>query len=213
MNSDAPRTICVSIGVDQLEGYLDLPEQARGLVIFAHCGGSGRHNAMNNRLASLLWRQHIGTLLVDLIDWPVGSRDIAPDMVALADRLDQVTAWTRLSPMLRDLPRGYFGSGAGACAAIKLAATALDIAAMVMLDIPANTMIEELKSLKSPTLSISTDTTRQSCIWPSGVSADFKAAHNIVLVDKDVSDADERTLLNEILHAAVDWFERYFIAN
>jgi len=213
MNSTAPRSICVSVGADQLEGYLDLPETPRGLVIFAQSCGSGRHNAMNNRMASLLWRRRFATLLVDLIDWPVTSSDTRPDMAALAGRLDQVTAWVRLSPMLRDLPRGYFASDAGAGAAISVAATALDIDAMVMLDIPTATTVAQLKLLKSPTLFISTDKVQHSRICSSEAIADMKVTHGFVLIDDGITRTDGQVMLQEISCSAIDWFEQHFLVD
>lgn len=213
MNSTAPQSICISVGPDQLEGYLDLPEAPRGLVIFAQSCGSGRHNAMNNRMASLLWRRRFATLLVDLIDWPVTSSDTAPDMAALARRLDQVTAWVRLSPLLRDLPRGYFASDAGAGAAIRVAATALDIDAMVMLDIPVTTTVEQLKLLKSPTLFISTDKAQHCRLCSSEAIADMKATHGFVLIDDGIIRTDGQMALQEISCSAIDWLEQHFLVD
>ena len=50
-----------------IEGLLELPADARGLVLFAHGSGSSRHSPRNNHVARLLHAQGSGTLLLDLL--------------------------------------------------------------------------------------------------------------------------------------------------
>lgn len=54
-----------------VDGILALPEQQhnsrRGIVIFAHGSGSGRHSPRNQYVASTLNESGIATLLVDLL--------------------------------------------------------------------------------------------------------------------------------------------------
>ena len=38
------REVRVSVGAVELEGNLDIPEDAQGIVLFAHGSGSGRHS-------------------------------------------------------------------------------------------------------------------------------------------------------------------------
>ncbi|MBV8223034.1 MAG: hypothetical protein JO293_06700, partial [Candidatus Eremiobacteraeota bacterium] len=50
-----------------LEGALELPDAASGLVIFAHGNGSSRHSPRNQRVAHVLRDAGLGTLLFDLL--------------------------------------------------------------------------------------------------------------------------------------------------
>jgi len=50
-----------------IEGLLELPAGARGLVLFAHGSGSSRHSPRNGLVARVLQAQGTGTLLLDLL--------------------------------------------------------------------------------------------------------------------------------------------------
>jgi len=50
-----------------LEGILNLPKKAKGVVIFAHGSGSGRFSPRNNFVAGVLQKAGLGTLLFDLL--------------------------------------------------------------------------------------------------------------------------------------------------
>lgn len=56
-----------SIDIVALEGILGLPEQAKGVVIFAHGSGSSRLSPRNTCVAGVLQQAGIGTLLFDLL--------------------------------------------------------------------------------------------------------------------------------------------------
>ena len=67
-----------------LSGTLTLPEDARGLVLFAHGSGSSRHSPRNRFVARELNDAGLGTLLLDLLThlnrstwWPGRSPDPA----------------------------------------------------------------------------------------------------------------------------------------
>src|SRR5687768_17922707 len=48
-------------------GFLTLPPDAKGLVLFAHGSGSGRHSPRNQFVASQLQDAGVATLLFDLL--------------------------------------------------------------------------------------------------------------------------------------------------
>ena len=50
-----------------VEGALDLPTGAFGVVLFAHGSGSSRFSPRNNFVAGALHTAGIGTLLMDLL--------------------------------------------------------------------------------------------------------------------------------------------------
>ena len=57
----------VGVGRVTLEGNLSIPPGARGVVLFAHGSGSGRHSTRNRFVAQELVSARLATLLIDLL--------------------------------------------------------------------------------------------------------------------------------------------------
>jgi len=106
-----------------LAGYLTVPENAAGIVVFAHGSGSSRHSPRNRYVARVLTEAGLGTLLFDLLT-PEEELDRANvfDIGLLARRLTQVTGWLRAQPRAAPAAVGYFGASTGAAAALWAAA-------------------------------------------------------------------------------------------
>ena len=51
----------------RLAGYLTVPQNAPGIVVFAHGSGSSRHSPRNRHVADVLTNAGLGTLLFDLL--------------------------------------------------------------------------------------------------------------------------------------------------
>jgi putative phosphoribosyl transferase len=122
---DSPRWIDVRIsdGRATLPGSLALPRDARGMVVFAHGTGSGRHSSRNRRVAEALYGAAFGTLLVDLLtESESEDRSIAFDVALLGERLVQATHWLAEHRATGDLPIGYLGGSTGAAAGLAAAA-------------------------------------------------------------------------------------------
>ncbi|HZV35645.1 MAG TPA: alpha/beta hydrolase [Verrucomicrobiae bacterium] len=105
-----------------LEGELNLPPQASGVVLFAHGSGSSRHSPRNQFVARTLREHGVGTLLFDLLTTHEEREDqytghLRFNIDLLAERLLGATEWChRQEP---DLSTGYFGSSTGAAAALS----------------------------------------------------------------------------------------------
>src|SRR5437763_1249242 len=110
-------------GVVRLAGYLTVPENAPGIVVFAHGSGSSRHSPRNRYVAGVLNEAGLGTLLFDLLT-PEEEADRANvfDIGLLAGRLAEVTGWPRAQPRAAHAPIGSFGASTGAAAALWAAA-------------------------------------------------------------------------------------------
>src|ERR1700738_4969422 len=111
------RLVRVAAGPMMLEGNLNIPEGARGIVLFAHGSGSSRHSPRNRHVAQLLNQASFATLLVDLL-----TAQLRFDIGFLAERLAGVTDWLAQHPDTRALQIGYFGASTGAAAALVAAA-------------------------------------------------------------------------------------------
>jgi putative phosphoribosyl transferase len=111
----------------ELDGNLSLPDNAGGLVLFAHGSGSSRRSPRNRAVAEALNRQGLATLLVDLLTGAedqadAGDRRLRFDIGLLADRLIGIIDWLRWRPATAALPIGLFGASTGAAAALVAAA-------------------------------------------------------------------------------------------
>ena len=117
----------IPIGPHWLIGDLGLPERARGLVLFAHGSGSGRHSGRNRQVARRLQQDRIATLLFDLLtpeeeQVDLRTREHRFDIALLTRRMEAAAEWTRTQPALRELPLGFFGASTGSAAALIAAA-------------------------------------------------------------------------------------------
>ena len=131
MTSTSPTPVLqevrIPIGQHWLIGDLGLPDQARGLVLFAHGSGSGRHSARNRQVARRLQQDRIATLLFDLLtpeeeQVDLRTREHRFDIALLTRRMESAAEWARTQPALRELPLGLFGASTGSAAALIAAA-------------------------------------------------------------------------------------------
>jgi putative phosphoribosyl transferase len=127
-----PDNIDIELGDLRLRGLLGVPEDAEGLVIFAHGSGSGRLSPRNNRVAAALRDAGLATLLLDLLT-PDEERHraIVFDIPLLASRLSFVADLSLAAPETAHLPIGYFGASTGAGAALVAAAARSPVRAIV----------------------------------------------------------------------------------
>ncbi|MDR3390694.1 MAG: dienelactone hydrolase family protein [Sulfuriferula sp.] len=106
----------------RIEALLELPENAQGIVLFAHGSGSNRHSPRNNYVARVLRDAGIGTLLIDLL---TPQEDLLYksqfDIPLLTKRLLDATEWVSQEPATQHLPIAYFGSSIGAAVALQAA--------------------------------------------------------------------------------------------
>jgi predicted phosphoribosyltransferase/dienelactone hydrolase len=107
----------------EIVGDLDVPEPARGLVVFAHGSGSSRNSPRNHQVAAALSEHGLATLLLDLLttDEELNRANVF-DIPLLAARLVASTRWAQSSAQTARLPIGYFGASTGAGAALWAAA-------------------------------------------------------------------------------------------
>ena len=146
-------------GVD-LEGALEIPERAQGLVLFAHGSGSSRHSPRNRHVARVLQLHGLGTLLFDLLTREEERMDALTgqlrfDVPFLASRLEIATRWAIEDERTAPLRIGYFGASTGAAAAIIAATTPdLSIGAIVSRGGRPDLAGDALEHVHTPTLLI-----------------------------------------------------------
>jgi dienelactone hydrolase len=106
-----------------IEGMLELPANARGIILFAHGSGSSRHSPRNNYVARILHSGGMGTLLMDLLTSEEDmDYQVRFDIPLLTCRLLAATDWLQTEQQVKHLPIAYFGASTGAAAALQAAA-------------------------------------------------------------------------------------------
>ncbi len=150
------RLVHIPVGLVMLEGALEIPEGAKGVVLFAHGSGSSRHSPRNNYVARVLRDNGLGTLLLDLL---TPEEDLDYDMRfnidLLAKRLLAATKWLMEEDEAKKLNVGYFGASTGAAAAIETAAAMGEkVSAVVSRGGRPDLAWPYLDSIKAPTLLI-----------------------------------------------------------
>lgn len=155
MNQPSLTPVKIPLEVGNLSGMLARPEKAQGVVLFANRNGGNEQAARVNPVAVALQQKSIATLLFDLMTPVEDSRQSNRfNIDLLAQRLQLATAWLQTQNQLDGKPVGYFGTEAGAAAALRAAAhfgekTSAVVTAAGRLDLAG---AEALATVKAPTL-------------------------------------------------------------
>jgi len=121
MSAPAKRTD-IEIPPAGLPGTLAVPEDAGGLIVFAHGSGSSRLSPRNVKVARGLNDWGLATLLFDLLH-PAEAADRRKvfDIGLQAERIEHALDRVRCEASAAALPIGLFGASTGAAAALTAA--------------------------------------------------------------------------------------------
>lgn len=195
-----------------MSGDLIVPEAARGLVVFVHGSGSGRHSPRNRYVAGALNEAGLGTLLFDLLTpEEEADRSNVFDIGLLAERLLERTAWVREQPDAAGLPIGYFGASTGAAAALWAAAEPDNtIAAIVSRGGRPDLAGDRLAAVNAPTLLIVGG--RDPLVMELNEEAQrrLRGESRITVVPGATHLFEEPGALEAVAGHARDWFTTWF---
>jgi len=109
-----------------VRGILEIPSNAKSIIVFAHGIGSSSHSPRNRLVARSLLQRGFAVLLPDLVDESEDA-DSTPahdkgSITRIATRLTAIIDWLARNPATRGLRIGLFGGRAGAAAAMIAAA-------------------------------------------------------------------------------------------
>lgn len=208
------RSVHISAEGVSLEGIWAIPENALGLVLFAHGSGSSRLSPRNNYVAQILRDGGIGTLLFDLLseeeDRVYATRF---DIGLLSERLALATRWTQQQPGAVGLPLGYFGASTGAAAALRAAAQFGDaIAAVVSRGGRPDLTGPAITQVKAPTLLIVGGLDDVVIGLNEQAFAALRAEKELAIVPGATHLFEERGTLEAAARLALEWFQRHFKA-
>ncbi len=204
----------VRIPVDavQIEGLLELPADARAVVLFAHGSGSSRHSPRNNYVARRLREHGLGTLLLDLLTLAEElDYQTRFDIALLTHRLLVATRWVRLQPATRQLRIGYFGASTGAAAALQAAAALGAVVGAVVSrgGRPDLAGSHELAQVKAPTLLLVGALDQEVLALNHAAYARLNGSKELSIIPGATHLFEEPGALEQVAQQAANWFSQY----
>lgn len=200
-----------------LDGDLNVPERARGVVIFAHGSGSSRHSPRNQFVAGVLVARGMATLLMDLLTPEEDAVDrqtahLRFDIALLADRLVATLDWRRGQAAIAALPVGLFGASTGAGAALLSAARRpRDVAAVVSRGGRPDLAGPALAQVTAPTLLIVGGEDTPVIEMNEDAARRMGRRPSLVIVPGASHLFEEPGTLERVAELAGDWFTRYLV--
>ncbi|TDC31603.1 alpha/beta fold hydrolase [Micromonospora sp. KC213] len=202
----------ILVGTAGLPADIDGPDDATGLVLFAHGSGSSRHSPRNVAVARVLQQRGLATVLVDLLTPDEDALDAVTaelrfDIGLLADRLAGIVDWLGTEPSLGRLPVGLFGASTGAAAALVAAAARPDrVAAVVSRGGRPDLAGSALSAVRAPTLMLVGGLDEQVITLNEQAAGQLAAPHELRIVPGATHLFEEPGTLEQVADAAGDWF-------
>lgn len=211
MTAPLERNVQIAKGTLALEGVLGIPNDTRGVVVFAHGSGSGRLSPRNNFVARHLQRDRLATLLLDLLtEEEAEDRRKVFDIDLLADRLLLAKGWLETQPQTMSLGIAYFGASTGAGAALQAAAREpSNLKAVVSRGGRPDLAESYLSSVTAPTLLI-VGGHDEPVIEMNQAAYDLLACEKkLIIVPGATHLFEEPGTLEQVAEQAGRWFQRY----
>ncbi len=212
------RLVSIPAGEVVLEGNLNLPDDARAIVLIAHGSGSSRHSPRNRHVARLLNEARLATLLIDLLTAGEDAIDLQTarfrfDIELLSERLVRATDWLTQSVDTSHLRIGYFGASTGAAAALVAAALRADaIGAVVSRGGRPDLAGAALTRVRAPTLLIVGGDDGQVIELNREALGQLRCEKQLVIVPGATHLFEEPGALDEVARLARDWFLRHLVS-
>ncbi len=209
------KLVQVKIGKIILEGYLALPKDSKGMVLFAHGSGSSRHSPRNQYVAGVLKEAGLSTLLIDLLTVAEERVDayathLRFDIGLLSQRLAGTTDWLIDNQETRHLNIGYFGASTGAAAALVAATKHPDaVKAIVSRGGRPDLAGSSLPHVKAPTLLIVGGDDTAVIELNEQACQQIRTECKIVIVPGATHLFEEPGKLEKVARLATDWFSQH----
>jgi len=200
-----------------LNGDLCIPEDAVGIVVFAHGTGSNRYSPRNQFVAEVLRQANLSTLLFGLLSVDEEAEDLITgrprfDIPMLGRRLIAVTDWLQTHEKACRLKVGYFGASTGAAAALTAAAKRVDlVGAVVSRGGRPDLAMPVLEQVEAPTLLIVGGNDFEVIEMNRSALAKLRSERKLVIVPGATHLFEEPGTLEQVAELARDWFSKYLI--
>ncbi len=207
--------IAIEVDGHTLEGELVVPDNAKGIVIFAHGSGSSRHSPRNQFVARTIRHSGNGTLLFDLLTHEEEAIDqytgeLRFNIPLLADRLVQTAAWLGEQPEMDSFGLGFFGSSTGGGAALVAAAQiGLAVDAVVSRGGRPNLAAESLPKVNCPTLLLVGELDDTVITMNEQALAQMRCTKELRIIPGATHLFEEPGTLEQVASEAAGWFHTY----
>lgn len=205
----------VTAGKVTLDGNLLLPEEARGIIVFAHGSGSSRLSSRNRAVARALRTGGLGTLLLDLLTPDEEELDLHTaryrfDIELLAERVTDAVHWLGGEPSVSQLPIGLFGASTGGGAALVAAARMpARVKAVVSRGGRPDLAGPALPLVEAPTLLIAGGLDESVIALNEQAYAMMRRERRLEIVPGATHLFEEKGALQRVALLARDWFEQH----
>ena len=203
------------VGPISLEGNLEIPRSAGGVILFAHGSGSSRHSRRNQHVARQLQQGGLGTLLIDLLtseeeDIDLRTRELRFDIDLLAQRVVGATGWLASHRAAQGMSIGLFGASTGAAAALVAAAERPDaVAAVVSRGGRPDLALEHLPRVQVPTLLIVGARDTLVINLNRAAMPHLGGEKRLEIIPGASHLFEEPGALDEVARLAREWFQQY----
>jgi len=198
-----------------LDGYLSIPHNSKGIVIFSRCGEGGRQSPGNQFTAQELNNAGIATLLFDLLTPKETLANIITgafmfNVSLLARRLIAATEWVKRRPNTRNLNVGYLGFSTGSAMALIAASIIPEsVKAVVSRGGRTDFALEALPAVQAPTLLIAGGNDPTVLEINKRAYKELKAVKDIIVLSGASHLDEEPSLLQKVARLAAHWFGKY----
>lgn len=208
--------VSVPVPADEAElaGNLEVPDGARGIVLFAHGSGSSRQSPRNRAVAGSLRRAGLGTLLLDLLTAEEEQTDLLTaeyrfDIGLLGHRLTAAADWLVRHPDTAGLPVHVFGASTGAAAALTAAARRPEaVRTVVSRGGRPDLAGEALAAVRAPVLLIVGGQDQAVLRMNEDAARQLGGPYDLMVVPGATHLFEEPGALEQVADAAQEWFLR-----
>ena len=208
------KEVTINLESLQLYGNFTIPEDAIGLVLFAHGSGSSRFSPRNNFVAQTLNQAGVATLLMDLLTpeeekVDMVTRKLRFDIPMLAHRVVATTKWVKEQDNLKEFALGYFGSSTGAAAALIAATHVPEIKAVVSRGGRPDLALDYLPQVQAATLLIVGGLDEPVITMNKTALQALPAEKKLEIIPGATHLFEEPGKLEEVAKLAANWFKAY----
>ena len=212
-HTQTPQEVRIAISdTAAIGGSLNMLENPKGIVLFAHGSGSSRFSPRNRYVAAQLNSAGLATILIDLLTKQEEAIDLRTgrlrfDIPLLASRVTVAINWLLDNKLSGRLPIGYFGSSTGAAAALVAAAQFGDkISAVVSRGGRPDLACDQLPALSAPTLLIVGQNDPVVIEMNAGAAKHLRAENKLVIIPGATHLFEEPGTLEVVAQEAAQWF-------
>jgi putative phosphoribosyl transferase len=200
-----------------VDGDLVIPDDAAGIVAFAHGSGSSRRSPRNRMVAERLHRRGMATLLFDLLTEDEERLDARTgrlrfDIALLSARLDGAADRVAADPSTAALPLAFFGASTGAAAALVSAARRSDaVRAVVSRGGRPDLAGEALQDVRAPTLLLVGANDVEVLALNREAAERMTVEHRLEVIPGATHLFEEPGTLEDVAQRAGEWFAEHLL--